>query len=116
MSSDRFLVAVTFRMGRLGVPVIAEFTCPGPRTVVMRIIDGEGRGSVVETHGTPVGRGRDGLPRTAVVEAVIAHSDRPQFGRALSAASLIRPLMRRSATRLWRDDLVYAERLFELRS
>ncbi len=113
---DRFLVAVTFRMGRLGIPVIAEFTCPGPRTVVMRIIDGEGRGSVVETHGTPVGRGRDGLPRTAVVEAVIAHSDRPQFGRALSAASLIRPVMRWSATRLWRDDLVYAERLFELRS
>jgi hypothetical protein len=113
---DRFLVAVTFRMGRFGVPVIAEFTCPGPRIVVMRIIDGEGEGSVVETHGTPVGRGRDGLPRTAVVEAVIAHSDRPHFDKALIAASLIRPLMRWSATRLWRDDLVYAERLFELRS
>jgi Domain of unknown function (DUF5914)/Rieske [2Fe-2S] domain len=40
---DRFLVAVTFRIGRLGVPVIAEFTTPGPRTVVMRIIDGEGQ-------------------------------------------------------------------------
>ena len=113
---DRFLVAVTFRMGRLGVPVIAEFTCPGPRIVVMRIIDGEGEGSVVETHGTPVGRGRDGLPMTAVVEAVIAHSDRPHFGKALIAASVIRPLMRWSATRLWRDDLAYAERLFELRS
>ena len=80
---DRFLVAVTFQIGRLGVPVIAEFTAPGPRTVVMRIIDGEGQGSVVETHATPMGAGRDGLPRTAVVEAVIAHSDRPHFGKAL---------------------------------
>ena len=113
---DRFLVAVTFQIGRLGVPVVAEFTTPGPRTVVMRIVDGEGQGSVVETHATPVGCGRDGLPRTAVVEAVIAHSDRPHFGKALIAAPVIRPLMRRSATRLWRDDLAYSERLFELRS
>ena len=113
---DRFLVAVTFQIGRLGVPVVAEFTAPGPRTVVMRIIDGEGQGSVVETHATPVGPGRDGLPRTAVTEAVIAHSDRPHFGKALVAAPVIRFLMGRSATRLWRDDLVYAERLFELRS
>jgi hypothetical protein len=82
----------------------------------MRIIDGEGQGSVVETHCTPVGYSRDGLPMTAVVEAVIAHSDRPHFGKALIAASLIRPLMRRRATLLWRDDLAYAERLFELRS
>ncbi len=113
---DRFLVAVTFRIGRLGVPVIAEFTTPGPRTVVMRIIDGEGQGSVVETHCTPLGLGRDGLPRTAVVEAVIAHSDRRHFGKAKSAAPALRPLMRRSAKRLWRDDLAYAERLFELRT
>ncbi len=113
---DRFLVAVTFRIGRLGVPVIAEFTTPSPRTVVMRIIDGEGQGSVVETHATPLGPGRDGRPRTAVVEATIAHSDRPHFGKGLIAAPLIRPLMRRSATQLWRDDLAYAERLFELRS
>ncbi len=113
---DRMLVTVTFRIGRLGVPVTAEFTAPGPRTVVMRIIDGEGQGSVVETHATPIGVGRDGRPRTAVLEAVIAHSDRPHFGKALVAAPVIRFLMGRSATRLWRDDLVYAERLFELRS
>jgi Domain of unknown function (DUF5914)/Rieske [2Fe-2S] domain len=112
---DRFLVAVTFRIGRLGVPVVAEFTTPGPRTVLMRIIEGEGRGSVVETHATPVGRGPDGRPRTMVLEAVIAHSDRPHFGKSLVAAPLIRSLMRRSADRLWRDDLAYAERLFELR-
>ncbi|MGP4055260.1 DUF5914 domain-containing protein [Mycobacterium sp. 4D054] len=113
---DRFLVEVTFRIGRLGVPVIAEFTTPGPRTVVMRIVEGEGRGSVVETHATPLGPGPDGRPRTAVIEAVIAHSDRPNFGVGLVAAPLIRPLMRQAATRLWRDDLAYAERLYELRS
>lgn len=114
--ADRFVVAVTFRMGRLGVPVIAEFSTPGPRTVVMRIVDGEGRGSVVETHATPLGVGPDGLPRSAVVEATIAHSDRRHFRKALLVAPGIRSLMGMAATRLWRDDLVYAERLYELRS
>ncbi len=52
--SDRFLVAVTFRIGRLGVPVVAEFTSPQARCIVMRIVDGEGTGSVVETHATPL--------------------------------------------------------------
>jgi Domain of unknown function (DUF5914)/Rieske [2Fe-2S] domain len=113
---DRFLVAVTFRVGRLGVPVVAEFTSPEPRTIVMRIVEGEGTGSVVETHATPVGPGADGLPRTAVVEAVVAHSDRPGFVHALRAAPVIKPFMRRAATRLWRDDLAYAERIFALRS
>ena len=113
---DRFLVAVTFRMGRLGVPVVAEFTSEGPRTIVMRIIDGEGSGSVVETHATPLGPGADGRPRTAVIEAVVAHSDRPGFARALLAAPLITPMMRHTAARLWRDDLIYAERLFTLRN
>ncbi|MGX9790710.1 DUF5914 domain-containing protein [Mycobacterium sp. MMS18-G62] len=112
---DRFLVAVTFRIGRLGIPVVAEFTSPEPRTIVMRIVDGEGSGSVVETHATPLGPGRDGLPRTAVLEAVVAHSDRPRFVHALHAAPLIAPFMRRAATRLWRDDLEYAERIFHLR-
>jgi nitrite reductase/ring-hydroxylating ferredoxin subunit len=113
---DRFLVAVTFRMGRLGVPVIAEFASPEPRTIVMRIVDGEGAGSVVETHATPVGPGPDGRPRSAVVEAVIAHSDRPGFAYAMRGARLITPLMRRAATRLWRDDLAYAERRYAVRT
>ena len=111
----RFLVAVTVRMGRLGVPVIAEFTAPEPRTIVMRIVDGEGAGSVVETHATPIGRGPDGRPRTAVIEAVVAQSDRTGFHYSLRVAPLITPLMRLAATRLWRDDLAYAERLFALR-
>jgi len=113
--ADRFLVAVTFRMGRLGVPVIAEFTAPEPRTIVMRIVDGEGTGSVVETHATPLGPGPDGRPRTAVIEAVVAQSDRTGFHHSLRAAALITPLMRLAAARLWRDDLAYAERLFALR-
>jgi hypothetical protein len=114
--ADRFLVAVTFRLGRLGIPVIAEFTTPEPRTIVMRIVDGEGAGSVVETHATPVRPAPDGSPRTAVLEAVIAHSDRSGFTYALRGAGLIQPVMRRAATRLWRDDIAYAERLYELRS
>lgn len=116
-TDDRFLVSVTFRVAPgVGVPVRAEFTCPEPRTVVMRIIDGEGVGSVVETHATPRGPGPDGRPRTAVIEAVIADSGRPGFAVARRAAPLLRPMMRRAATRLWRDDLAYAERRYALRS
>ncbi len=114
--ADRFQLAVTFRVGRFGVPVIAEFTAPEPRTIVMRIVEGEGSGSVVETHATPVGPGPDGRPRTAVLEAVVAHSERPGFLHALRGAPLITPFMRRAATRLWRDDLAYAERRYWLRS
>ena len=55
--ADRFLVAVTFRIGRLGVPVVAEFTSSEARTIVMRIVEGEGTGSVIETtprHWVPI--------------------------------------------------------------
>jgi nitrite reductase/ring-hydroxylating ferredoxin subunit len=116
-ADDRFVVEVTFRVGpRLGVPVLAEFTCPDPRTVVMRILAGEGTGSVVETHATPLGPGRDGRPRTAVVEATLATSARPGFAVARLAAPLLRPVMRRAAARLWRDDLAYAERRYAVRT
>lgn len=114
--ADVFQVAVTFHMGRLGVPVIAEFSVPEPRTIVMHIVDGEGAGSVVETHATPLGAGTDGRPRTAVIEAVIAQSDRAGFRHALTAAPVIRPLMQLAARRLWKDDLVYAERRYALRA
>ncbi len=116
-AGDRFLVEVTFRVGsRLGVPVHAEFSCPEPRTVTMEIVDGEGAGSVVETHATPLGPGPDGAPRTAVVEATLAYSDRRGFSRARAAAPVLRPLLRWAARRLWRDDLAYAERRYALRS
>jgi uncharacterized protein DUF5914/Rieske 2Fe-2S protein len=113
---DRFLVPVTFHIGRFGVPVVAEFAAPEPRTIVMRIVDGEGTGSVVETHATPVGPGPDGLPRSAVIEAVIAHSDRPGFVHARHGRTVIAPLMRYAAAKLWRDDLAYAERRYLVRS
>ena len=52
----RLVVDVTFRLSRTwGVPVRAEFSCPDARTIVMRIVEGEGTGSVVETHATPTG-------------------------------------------------------------
>lgn len=113
---DRFLVAVTFRVGPLGVPVVAEFTSPEARTIVMRIVDGEGIGSVVETHATPIGSGSNGQPRCAVIEAVIAHSGRAGFRTARRAAPLLTPLMRYAATQLWHDDIAYAERRYQLRA
>ncbi|MFG2176697.1 DUF5914 domain-containing protein [Streptomyces niveus] len=114
---EGFAVDVSFKVaGRVVVPVRAVFTAPEPRTVVMRITEGEGRGSVVETHATPVGHDERGRPRTAVVEAVVAASDRPGFTAARTAAPALRPLMRAVAGRLWRDDLAYAERRWQLRS
>ncbi|MFJ9700335.1 DUF5914 domain-containing protein [Streptomyces fradiae] len=113
---DAFVVDVSFRVtGRLVVPVRAEFTAPGPRTVVMRITEGEGVTSVVETHATPLTGPSAARPRTAVVEAVVAASDRRGFALARAAAPVLRPLMKRTAGRLWRDDLAYAERRWELR-
>ena len=116
-AEDRFLVEVTFTVGhRLGVPVRAEFSCPDARTITMEIVDGEGAGSVVETHATPLRPGPDGLPRTAVIEAVVAHSDRPGFVHARRVAGALRPLMGVAARRLWRDDIAYAERRYALRA
>ncbi|WP_407548545.1 DUF5914 domain-containing protein [Streptomyces sp. Pv4-95] len=114
---DGFVLDVSFKVaGRAVVPVRAVFTAPEPRTVVMHITEGEGRGSVVETHATPLGPDVRGRPRTAVVEAVVASSDRPGFAVARAAAPVLRPLMRAAAGRLWRDDLAYAERRWALRS
>jgi hypothetical protein len=114
---DRFVVEVAYRVGgRFGVPVTAEFTCPGPRTVVMRILAGDGAGSVVETHATPLGGGPDEAARTAVIEATIAYSDRKGFAAARAASPLLRPLIRHAAVRLWRDDIGYAERRYLLRT
>ncbi|WP_232660431.1 DUF5914 domain-containing protein [Pseudonocardia sp. TRM90224] len=116
-AEDRFLVEVTFTLGgKLGVPVHAEFSCPDERTITMEIVDGEGTGTVVETHATPMRPGSDGRPRTAVIEAVVAHSDRPGFVHSRRVAAALRPLMALTARRLWRDDIAYAERRYELRS
>ncbi|MFD6415729.1 DUF5914 domain-containing protein [Streptomyces sp. NPDC060194] len=115
--ADGFAVDVSFKVaGRVVVPVRAVFTAPEPRTVVMHITEGEGQGSVVETHATPLGDDADGRPRTLVVEAVVAGSERRGFAAARALAPALRPLMRAAAGRLWRDDIAYAERRYALRS
>ena len=110
------VVDVTFRLSRTwGVPVRAEFTCPDARTVVMHITRGEGAGSVVETHATPLGVDADGRPLMMMTEATIAYSDRPGFQLARWMAPILKPSIRRTARKLWVDDLAYAERRYELR-
>lgn len=109
-------VEVAFRINRRwGVPVVARFTTPDARTIVMRIIEGEGEGSVVETHATPLGHDSDGWPQTMMTEATIAHSPGAGFQAARLLAPLIRPAIRRTAGQLWVDDLAYAERRYLLR-
>ena len=74
--SDVFLVAVTFHLGRVGVPVIAEFTVRsrGPSSCTSSTERcGQRRGDPRHPD-----RARPRRPaRTAVIEAVIAQSDRP---------------------------------------
>ena len=113
---DRLVLDVAYRLGRtFAVPVRAEFTCPDSHTVLMTITDGEGVGSVVETHATPL-TGPGVHPATTVMtEAVVATSDRVGFRLARSLAPVVRVGMRTSATRLWADDLDYAARLYDLR-
>lgn len=113
---DTLTVDVTFRLSRTyGVPVRAEFTCPDTRTIVMTIVDGEGAGSVVETHATPLGTDERGRARTMMTEATIAYSDRPGFRVAKWLSPLLRPAVQRTQGQLWVDDLAYAERRYELR-
>ncbi len=116
-SDDRTMVVdVTFRLSRTwGVPVRAEFSCPDARTIVMRIVEGEGAGSVVETHATPLAPDAEGRPRTMITEATIAYSDRPGFTAARWFSPVLKPLIRRTARQLWVDDLDYAERRYDLR-
>jgi hypothetical protein len=82
----------------------------------MHIVDGEGAGSVVETHATPLGPDEQGHPVTQVSEATLAYSPRPGFRVARDLRLLVRPAMRHVARRLWRDDLAYAERRYRLRT
>ena len=50
----------------------------------MTIVRGDGLGSVVETHATPIAPGR-----TAIIEATLATSDRPGFALAARAARFL---------------------------
>ena len=76
----------------------------------MTILAGEGTGSVVETHATPLGPGR-----TAIVEATLVTSDRIGFPAVRAAARWIRPALEARARRLWVEDAAYAERTYALR-
>ena len=101
--------------------VDARFDCPDPGTIVMTITGGEGIGSVVETHATPLHRaintaGTSTLPRTAVIEATLATSDRPGFALALRGAVIARPMIELLAGRLWKDEALYAERTYKIRT
>ncbi len=109
---DSITVRVVYRvLGRIGIEVDARFDCPDRRTIAMTIVDGEGAGSVVETHATPLGPGR-----TAIIEATLAASHRTGFWLARRSSRLLRPLIERAAHRLWRDDAAYAERRYAVRT
>ena len=109
---DAITVRVAYRVaGPLAVEVDARFHCPDPRSIVMTIMRGEGVGSVVETHATPLSHGH-----TAITELTYATSERWAFALALRGRALFRPVMRWAAHRLWVEDAAYAERLYELRS
>jgi len=103
---DEITVRVAFAvLGRLAVEVDARFHCPDPRTIVMTIVQGDGVGSVVETHATPINE-----THCAVIEATLATSDRPQMKYILPLAQWARPWLERRASRLWVEDVAYAER------
>lgn len=108
---DEITVRVNYRIARaFSMEVDARFHCPDRRTIVMTIVDGDGKGSVVETHATPIAAGQ-----TAIIEATLATSDRPGFQRVLPLSRWLRPVIERRARRLWIEDAAYAERLYELR-
>ena len=110
-TDDALRLRVSFRVVKnLCVEVVCTFASPGPRTIAMTIVEGEGTGSIVETHATPLGPGR-----TQMVEATLATSDRAGFRIARSAARLLTPFILRRARRLWVEDIAYAERRYQLR-
>lgn len=115
-SVDRLVLDVSFRLSRwLAVPVRAEFVCPDARTICMTILSGEGAGSVVETHATPVTAPGAHPARTVMTEATIAVSDRPGFAVARRVSRVVAAGIRHTAGMLWVDDLAYAARTYELR-
>ncbi|MBX3250440.1 MAG: Rieske 2Fe-2S domain-containing protein [Myxococcales bacterium] len=113
VDEDVLRLRVSYRVvGRVCVEVDATFHAPTRRSIVMTIVDGDGVGSVVETHASPVDSAG---PRTAVVEATLATSDRRGFGLVRQLAPLARPLIEARARKLWIEDCAYAERRYALR-
>ncbi len=108
----QLVVRVVYKvLGPLAMEVDARFHCPDPRTIAMTIVRGDGVGSVVETHATPIDE-----HRSAVIEATLATSDRALFPAFVRLARVARPLIERRAGRLWVEDCAYAERTHALRT
>lgn len=114
-SLDVLHLRVTYKVMKvlgvaIGVEVDATFHCPDARTIVMTIVAGDGTGSVVETHATPMGP-----EKTLMLESTLAASDRVMFNLAHVFAPAVRPFIAERARRLWVDDIAYAERRFAVR-
>jgi isorenieratene synthase len=110
-ADDVLTVRVVFRaVGSVGVEVDCTFHCPEPNTIVMTIIEGEGKGSVVETHTTAVSPGW-----TRVTEATLATSERSVFLQAMKRPARVRSQIEKRAKGLWAEDRAYAERRYYLR-
>jgi hypothetical protein len=111
-TDESLTLRVAYRvLGPLVIEVDARFHCPDPRTIVMTIVAGEGAGSVVETHATPIAPGR-----TLILETTLASSERAGFRIARGIGAALRPFIEWSAMGLWRDDAAYAERTYGLRT
>lgn len=112
IEDDVLKLRVAYRVaGPLCVEVDATFHSPTRRSIVMTIVGGDGTGSVVETHATPIERGR-----CVVTEATLATSDRPGFRWARRFSPLVRRMIEKRAARLWVEDVAYAERRYALRT
>jgi len=112
MTPEIITIRVAYRViGPICVEVDATFHCPDPRTIVMTIIAGDGKGSVVSTHATPIEAGR-----TAVVEATFATSERVGFRYARLASGITKKFIEARARRLWVEDAEYAERRYKVRA
>lgn len=112
MDQTQIRLRVAYRITKFfEMEVEATFHCSDSRTIVMTIVDGDGKGSVVETHATPIDS-----EHTSIIEATLATSNRALFFPwAQRMAPVLRPLIQMRARRLWMDDAAYAERLSELR-
>ena len=111
-SEERIDVRVTYRaFGTFGVEVDCTFEAPTRRSIVMTITGGEGIGSVVETHATPIATGR-----CTIIESTLVSSERPGVQNARLLSRMIRPIIEKRAGKLWVEDIAYAERRYEMRA
>ena len=112
IDEEKVTVRVTYKASNwLNVEVDARFDCPDPRTIVMTIIDGEGTGSVVETHATRMRSGQ-----TSIIETTLVTSERNGFKLISRRPNLVKTLIQKSAKKLWQEDAAYAERRYALRT